>query len=1113
MVIASSQPDFAPAGFFALRTPLLPYDEFLAWSDQLEAVEALADPTRLEPALARDRARLRDRLHAAFSRPAARDALFVASPDLDEVLDVWLREPESKKGQRIELALVRYFERMAGRATPFGLFAGASVGTVGDETRLVIAGREQYQRHTRLDMDYLFKLTEALGREPEWRNVFRYRPNSSLYRLAGRVRYVESRLDGKDGGDGGNGKDGQRRAYHLVAVDDTPYLAATLALAREGATFSELAAALVEPEITLAEAESYIAELIASQVLVPDLALPVTGDEPIHPLIEQCHEHAETAPVAHLLNQVRTELAAIDAAGLGANPERYRALARELAALPAKAELPRLFQVDLIKPAPEATLGGAVLDEITHGVKLLHRLSGRSNEGAMAQFIQAFTSRYEQRAVLLVEALDEELGIGFPPREPSDGSAPLLKGLAFPGSSEAKLAWGRREAFLLDKLSAALAAGSSEIVLEERDLKALEAKEPPPMPDAFEAMVTIVASSEEALTRGEFRVAFTGVTGPSGARLLGRFCHADPMLREHVERHLRAEESLHPEAVFAEIVHLPEGRIGNVISRPVLRDYEIRYLGQSGAPSERQIPITDFYLSVRDGRAVLHSLRLGCEVIPRLTNAHNYALRSLGIYKFLCALQSQKVSDGLSWSWGALQSAPFLPRVVTGRLVLSPATWRVSKEELKRLGEVSGATRFQAVQQWRAERRLPRWIALADGDNTLPVDLDNVLSIEAFVHVVKERESAALVEVLAASGELCARGPEGRFVHELIVPFVRKDEGARIEDRGSRIADRSFAPHSILNPQSSILDSRSSPRRFSPGSEWLYAKLYTGAATAEHVLREVIAPLTEEALRGGATDRWFFIRYSDPDWHVRLRLHGDPQRLRGEVLPALHEAVAPLLEDGRLWRVQLDTYEREVERYGGAEGIELAERIFQADSEAVIEISEMLEPGDAGLDERWRLALRGLDLFLDDLGFDLEIKLAVIEQARQAYAKEFRANEQFIGYLGDRFRQERKSLEALLDSARELENPLSPGLAVLRRRSECLSPIIAELKAAERRGRLSAPPQNLALSYLHMHANRLLRSAQRAQEVVIYDYLARLYQSQAARARKERQESLALAIA
>ena len=50
---------------------------------------------------------------------------------------------------------------------------------------------------------------------PELRQALRYRPNTSLYRAAGRMRYVETRLDGKEG---------KRRTYHLVAVDDTEYL-------------------------------------------------------------------------------------------------------------------------------------------------------------------------------------------------------------------------------------------------------------------------------------------------------------------------------------------------------------------------------------------------------------------------------------------------------------------------------------------------------------------------------------------------------------------------------------------------------------------------------------------------------------------------------------------------------------------------------------------------------------------------------------------------------------------------------------------------------------------------------------------------------------------------
>src|SRR5262245_21515111 len=96
---------FAPSGFFALRTPLLPFDELLTWGEGLEAVVAVDDPARLAEAVAADRARLRARLRDIVAQPEVREALFVASPDLDGRLDAWLREPDGEAGQKMERAL------------------------------------------------------------------------------------------------------------------------------------------------------------------------------------------------------------------------------------------------------------------------------------------------------------------------------------------------------------------------------------------------------------------------------------------------------------------------------------------------------------------------------------------------------------------------------------------------------------------------------------------------------------------------------------------------------------------------------------------------------------------------------------------------------------------------------------------------------------------------------------------------------------------------------------------------------------------------------------------------------------------------------------------------
>jgi thiopeptide-type bacteriocin biosynthesis protein len=262
-----------------------------------------------------------------------------------------------------------------------------------------------------------------------------------------------------------------------------------------------------------------------------------------------------------------------------------------------------------------------------------------------------------------------------------------------------------------------------------------------------------------------------------------------------------------------------------------------------------------------------------------------------------------------------------------------------------------------------------------------------------------------------------------------------------------------------------------------------------------------VAPVAREALAAGEADGWFFIRYGDPEWHLRLRFHGDPARLQSGVLTRLHDALDPLLADGRVWRVQLDTYEREVERYGGPEGIALAERMFQVDSEAVLAILEMLE-GDEGADLRWRLALRGIDMLLGDLQFDPETRMRVLRGMRESFNREFGGGKGLRVQLDQRFRQEWRSLMPLLDPSGDAESELAPALAVLRQRSERLAPIVDELRERERAGRLNQTLADLAPSYVHMHVNRIIRSAQRAHEMVLYDFLYLLYESRAARERK-----------
>ena len=213
--------------------------------------------------------------------------------------------------------------------------------------------------------------------------------------------------------------------------------------------------------------------------------------------------------------------------------------------------------------------------------------------------------------------------------------------------------------------------------------------------------------------------------------------------------------------------------------------------------------------------------------------------------------------------------------------------------------------RFRRLQDWRLRRGIPRSVSFDHPKNRLSVDFGNVLSVDAFLAGTRDVDPVRFVEAPASEGSP-VHGPDGRYAHELIVPFT---------------LDRPSAPRTRRRRTTrSVSESR---RRFAPGTEWLYANLYGPVAAADRVLVDYIGPLARRLREAGVVDRWFFIRYADPGRHLRVRFHGHPGDLLGDALPAFYEATAPALAEGLLYRISLDTYEREVERYGGCEGVEL----------------------------------------------------------------------------------------------------------------------------------------------------------------------------------------------
>jgi class I lanthipeptide synthase len=129
-----------------------------------------------------------------------------------------------------------------------------------------------------------------------------------------------------------------------------------------------------------------------------------------------------------------------------------------------------------------------------------------------------------------------------------------------------------------------------------------------------------------------------------------------------------------------------------------------------------------------------------------------------------------------------------------------------------------------------------------------------------------------------------------------------------------------------------------------------------------------------------------------------------------------------------------------------------------------------------------------------------------MSNGRDMLGNEFNADSDFWARIGDRFTKERASLDVVFarDAAKDAEHDLEPGFTLLAARDAALVPIGEELRRRDAAGELTPKLADIAWSLCHMHANRLLHASQRAQEMVLYDFVRRLHASRKARARSEK---------
>jgi len=1057
---------FTSADFFLLRSATLPIDS-------LEALGNAGQPgltgSESSPAAARNASNTA--LKAWVRDPLVQAAIYLASPSLSERLTAWLYQPSDTAFDALSPALFRYFVRMTSRATPFGLFASISLGRVADGA-FEIGPRQALRRKTWLDLGYVYPLIAQAVASHEARAQLHYAANSTLIKTDDGWRYVEETV----------GKDQRRR--DLVRVQPSPILDRVLASAAQAPVFDALIDLIMDqaPEVERGDAVEYLNQLIDSQLLVPTLAPTLTGPDPVQHLIRMSRDYPALVQLHRDLQQAAGSLQEIDCQSIESLRDAYRMATPHLLGLLAGADEKHLFHVDLRRDVPELGLPASLSPLVLRAVDALRRTTPAPWPAApLAEFQRRLIDRYGDREVPLMEALDEDTGIGFEIDPGSRSNEHLLADFGFRGVADGQKPSSeeQRTRRMIDLLERAWSQGQKQLSLSEDDIRELSSESAAPLPDVFTVLGCL--ASPNALGGGDAHgPCFVLQSVNSGAGLFGRFCRSDTELEQHVKALLRSEEALQPHAIFAELVHLPDDRIGNVVCRPALRAKDLPCLGKSGLQRADQITVADLTVTVKAGRIVLHSRQLGREVLPRLTCAHNVTAPNASIYRFLAALAKQDGTSGLAFGWGAFANARFLPRVLVGNVVVSPASWRIDKPTIAAWLSLATEQRQREIVAWRAREGVPRWVQVGQGDNLLSLDLDNFWCVDTLADNLHRNHTDRVYELFPAPDDFWLRSPEGRHAHEVMIPFVRRAAAQSVATAPPR------------------LDEPADLRRFTPGTGWLYAKLYGSARSTELVLAAELHPLIEKWRTTGSIDRWHFVRYRDTDDHLRVRFHGNPEALQSEVQPALERLFQRVARGSAIWRCQFDTYEREATRYGGPKAIELAERIFDVDSEIVAALLRAA-PQSASPDWRWLLSVKFVDAYYEEFSLGLEDRERHAKRTEAAFRREFRVDEGFEGQVSQRFRKERPVLEALFADRDRFPEHLRWALDIADAFKTKLAPLAAEFRSLARQERLSGSLQGISASLAHMHVNRMMLSNPREHELIIHAFLHRICRGRLAR--------------
>lgn len=834
-------------------------------------------------------------LRAVWSDDDVVEALQHASPALvAQVRSVCTSEkPSPRDVRRTALSVARYLLRSEHRATPFGLFAGVATAEFGPQTSAAWGVEHVAVGHA--GAEWLAAVIEQLESCPDLLERLPVVVNNTVTSRGDRL-VVPFQPDVQD--------DRTRAVEASVALTDPvrAVLAATRAPIRLGALLDKLRAEF--PEAGHVKSRGLLGELIRRRVLITSLHAPSTETDVLGYLLAQLDaiDAATLAPVAETVRELRAVREGLEECATRGGRDGVAAQMREL--VPGLRRHP--VALDLRLDA-QIVLPDAVAREIERAALILTRVSTRPYGTAVwSEYHQRFYERYGIGTMVPLGEVVADSGTGYPDGYPGTPASARRPRVSARDDALLRLAQGaaldsRDEVLLTDKLIVALDVGPEE----------------PRLPTHLEIGVRVHAASLRELQRGRFRLEVVSVSrgvGVSTGRFLSVLAPGDRQALAAELAELQAADGNTVPAQLSFPPLLPES--AHVTRAPQILPTVIS-LQEHRAPGDDVLTPKDLAVGCDGRRMYLAAPARGQRIEAVEMHALNLRTHTPPLARFLTELSRAQCVQVTAFDWGAAASMPFLPRLRYGRTVLAPARWRLEAPELPSRTSTQ-AEWDTALTDWRAQRRLPQRVFLVEDDRRLFLDLDQAGHRTLLRQHLDRTDLAVLVEAPEPEAfDWC----DGR-AHEVVAP-LKATRLPAWPPLPAPTQARALSPAQIQTPAASSV---------------LLATLYGDPRRQDTLLSGHLPDLIEQL---GALP-WWFIRFRDPEQHLRLRIALPAPGAFAETARTVSAWADELRGAGLLADLRYPTSYREMGRWGSGVAWEAAEEVFRADSRAVL--AQLFQP-------------------------------------------------------------------------------------------------------------------------------------------------------------------------